>query len=307
MVWLIQVIKLKANMISKNILKNVIKNYCRVAEAHKIGKFIFILFSITSISFTQNQPEEFFKSNCSSCHTIGGGKLTGPDLKNIHNRKSDEWIKKFINDPSAVINSGDNYALKILDESRGIIMPKVGGLTPFITESLLELIKTESAKEKSIFGGSIIEDRPLTVADITLGSKLFNGTKRLKNNGPACIACHSVNGEGLLGGGLLGPDLTRVYGQLGGKNILSAWLASPASETMAPIYKKHPIDDSEVLPLVAFFKEKDKMGSMEGTGMHDFNFMIVGLVGLIIMLVSFDIFWGHRLKSIRKKIVKGIK
>ena len=281
--------------------------YYRMAEAHRIESFklIILILSITSISFTQDQPEQFFKSNCSSCHTIGGGKLTGPDLKNIHLRKSDEWIKKFIMDPSSVINSGDAYAIKILEESRGIIMPKVGGLTPFITESLLELIKAESAKEKSVFGGSTIDDRPLTEADVILGEKLFNGTRILKNKGPACIACHSVNGEGLLGGGLLGPDLTRVYGRLGGKNILSAWLASPASETMAPIYKKHPIDDSEVLPLVAFFKEKDKMVSMAGTGMHDFNFMIVGLVGLIIMLVFFDIFWGHRLKSIRKKIVKG--
>jgi len=285
------------------------KIYYRVAGALRLKslKLTILILSLSSILFTQNQPEEFFKSNCSSCHTIGGGKLTGPDLKNIHQRKSDDWIKKFINDPSAVINSGDAYALKILEESRGIIMPKVGGLTPFITESLLELIKSESAKEKSVFGGSTIDDRPLTEADVILGEKLFNGTKRLKNNGPSCIACHSVDGEGALGGGLLGPDLTRVYGRLGGKNILTAWLANPSSETMAPIYKKHPIDDSEVLPLVAFFKEKDKMVSMVGTGMHDFNFMIVGLVGLILMLLLFDIFWGNRLKSIRKKIVKRNK
>ncbi len=255
-------------------------------------------------SWGQNVAADFYKQNCASCHTIGGGRLTGPDLKDMHLRKDDDWIKKFITDPQSVINSGDAYARQIVDESRGIIMPKVGGLTPFIVESLLTLIKEESAKEKSQFAGSTISDRPLTNADIEIGRELFMGTKALKNEGPSCLGCHTVAGEGALGGGKLGPDLTQVYGRLGGKTALAAWLSSPASETMVPIYKKHPIDESEVLPLVAFFKEKGKIHS-EDTGKHDFNFMIFGFVGLIIVMILFDFFWGNRLRSVRKALVKG--
>ncbi len=248
--------------------------------------------------------QKFYKQNCSSCHTIGGGRLTGPDLKNVHQRKDDDWIKGFINDPMAVINSGDAYAGQIVNESRGIIMPKVGGLTPFIVQSLLDFIKEESTKEKSVFGGSSLADRSLTPSDIVNGRALFIGETTLKNNGPSCIGCHSISGEGALGGGLLGPDLTDVYGRLGGKVALAAWLSSPASETMGPIYGKHPIEEEEVLPLVAFFKDKGQSNINEA-GMHDFNFLILGFVGLAIFLILFDLFWGKRLRSVRREMVKG--
>ncbi len=248
--------------------------------------------------------QQFYKQNCASCHTIGGGRLTGPDLKNMHERKDEQWIKDFITDPMAVINSGDAYARKIVEESRGVIMPKVGGLTPFIVQSLVDFIKSESAKEKSIFGGSSLADRPLTPSDIVKGRALFVGETQLRNNGPSCLGCHAIAGEGKLGGGLLGPDLTDVYGRLGGKIALAAWLSSPASETMGPIYAKHPIDESEVLPLVAFFKDKASSGMTEA-GMHDFNFLIFGFVGLAIVLILFDLFWGKRLRSVRKKMLKG--
>lgn len=248
--------------------------------------------------------QQFYKQNCASCHTIGGGRLTGPDLKNMHERKDEQWIKDFITDPMAVINSGDAYARKIVEESRGVIMPKVGGLTPFIVQSLVDFIKSESAKEKSIFGGSSLADRPLTPSDIVKGRALFVGEAQLKNKGPSCLGCHAIAGEGKLGGGLLGPDLTDVYGRLGGKTALAAWLSSPASETMGPIYAKYPIDESEVLPLVAFFKDKASSGMTEA-GMHDFNFLIFGFVGLAIVLILFDLFWGKRLRSVRKKMLKG--
>jgi len=269
------------------------------------NKIKIILPTLIMISGVISQDvQQFYKQNCASCHTIGGGRLTGPDLKNVHQRKDDEWIKGFINDPLIVINSGDVYARQLLDESRGVIMPKVGGLTPFIVQSLLDFIKDESAKEKSVFGRSTLADRALTPSDIVIGRSLFIGESTLKNNGPSCIGCHSVSGEGVLGGGLLGPDLTDVYGRLGGKTALAAWLSSPASETMGPIYAKHPIDESEVLPLVAFFKDKVSSGMTEA-GMHDFNFLIFGFIGLAVVLILFDLFWGKRLRSVRKKMLKG--
>ncbi|MBT3947296.1 MAG: cytochrome c [Candidatus Marinimicrobia bacterium] len=270
----------------------------------KTYTFIIIAWTTLSSSILGQDVEGFYKQNCASCHTIGGGRLTGPDLKNIHLRKDEDWIKKFIANPQAVINSGDAYARELLSESRGVVMPKVGGLTPFIIQSLVDFIIDESSKEKSKYGSSAIADRPLTPGDIVKGRALFLGVTKLKNNGPTCIGCHSVAGEGLLGGGLLGPDLTNVYGRLGGKKPLAAWLASPGSETMGPIYQKYPIDEEEVLPLVALFKDKT-LSNVTEAGVHDFNFIIIGFVGLAIVLVLFDLFWGNRLRSIRRKMVEG--
>lgn len=270
-----------------------------------LKKYILLLVGVLLLSGLKAQdPEEFFSKNCFSCHTIGGGRLTGPDLKNVADRKDDSWLEKFILNPQLVINSGDTYASKILKESRGVIMPQVSGLTPSFTKALLKFIKEESGKEKSRFSGSTLIDRPLTAEDIRIGREIFLGTLRLENKGPSCLGCHSIAGEGAMGGGRLGPDLTDVYGRLGGKKSLGAWLSNPASEIMSPIYKKHPIVEDEILPLVAFMKDKAE-AKIKVSGVHDFNFMIFGFIGLALILVIFDLIWGNRLRSVRRAMVKG--
>ena len=65
----------------------------------------------------------YFKANCASCHTIGGGRLTGPDLKDVVKRageagKDRDWLITYIQDPQRMINSGDPYATRLLQEAR---------------------------------------------------------------------------------------------------------------------------------------------------------------------------------------------
>ncbi len=270
------------------------------------GNYVLVIVMLFSLGklFSQSDPEEFFEKNCFSCHTIGGGRLTGPDLKNIQDRKNSAWLEKFILNPQSVINSGDAYASKILKDARGVVMPKVANLDPSMTRALLKFINEESQKEKSRFAGSTFADRPLTNEDLQFGRGLYLGTTRLKNKGPSCIGCHEIAGEGFLGGGLLGPDLTEAYGRLGGKTALAAWLSNPSSATMSPIYKKYAIAEEEVLPLVAFLKNKAE-GNEKVSNAHNFNFMIFGFIGLAILLVLFDLAWGNRLRDVRKPMVRG--
>lgn len=262
--------------------------------------FVFLFFSLLA----GQDAEKFFEKNCFNCHTIGGGRLTGPDLKNVHLRKDEAWLEKFILNPEVTLRSGDLYAAKILKESRGVRMTRVAGLTPALVRNLLKFISEESAKEKTRFAKSALKERPLTPEDIKLGRQLFLGTLQLKNRGPSCLGCHSIAGEGFFGGGNLGPDLTSVFGRLGGKTALMAWLSNPSSATMSPIYRKYPIDEEEILPLVGFFKSKAE-GNASEMEVHDFNFMIFGFIGLILMLLIFDLLWGKRLRSVREKLVKG--
>ncbi len=248
--------------------------------------------------------EKFFEKNCFSCHTIGGGRLTGPDLKNVHLRRDEGWLEKFIQNPEVILRSGDPYAAKILKEARGVRMTRVSGMTPVLVKNLLKFIKEESVKEKSRFSKSPLKERPLTPEDIIFGGQLFLGTIRLKNKGPSCISCHSISGMGFFGGGTLGPDLTSAFGKLGGKTALMAWLSNPASATMSPVYRKYPIDEEEILPLVGFLKSKSEKNRSE-IEVHDFNIMLIGFFGLIFLLIIFDLLWGKRLRSIRKSLVEG--
>lgn len=47
-----------------------------------------------------------FKKNCASCHTIGEGDKTGPDLAGLSKRRKIDWIVKFVKYPEGMI-SGD--------------------------------------------------------------------------------------------------------------------------------------------------------------------------------------------------------
>ena len=254
----------------------------------------------------QDPPSEetiaFFAQNCASCHTIGGGKLTGPDLKGAIDRKDEEWMADFILDPKAVIDSGDPYAVELLREARGTYMTDVPGIDRALAMKLVKLIAAESLKEKSIFAGLQISDRPLTAADVELGERLFRGAEAYENGAPACLSCHTVSGIGGLGGGRLGPDLTSAYARLEGRKALSAWLASPPSLVMQPVFKKHALEGEEVLALVAFLKDSAESGMPEA-GPATLEFLLAGFGGSAFLLLLFDFLWRKRYRATRRPLV----
>ncbi|HGY90091.1 MAG TPA: cytochrome c [Planctomycetes bacterium] len=273
---------------------------------HRLSRLVCLgVLCMATVTLTaQQDTDEFFKQNCTSCHTIGGGRLTGPDLKNVEKRRDRAWLIRFIQDPQAMIASGDPEAQKLLREARGVVMPKVVGITKKRAAKILDLIAAESKLEKSRFAGLSLSDRPFTEEDRTIGRELFLGTRRLKGGGPPCLSCHTVNGVGGLGGGELGPDLTDAYARLEGRKVLGAWLASPSTETMAPVFKKHPIDPDEILPLLAFLETESKEGTPATTG-SNINFVLLGVVGATALLFLFDYFWRRRFTGVRARLVRG--
>lgn len=246
----------------------------------------------------------FFRQNCHNCHTIGGGRLTGPDLKNVSQRKDRGWLEQFVQNPKGLMDAGDPYALKLQQEARGVVMPTVAGMTKARASALLDLIEAESKLDKSQFVGLQISNRPFTPQEITGGRDVFLGSTRLANGGPACISCHTMKGIGGLGGGRLGPDLTRAFERLQGRKGLAAWLLAPPSPTMQPIFKLKPLRNEEVLPLLAVLEDAAKRGGEEATAAQ-LNFFLLGLGGAVLGLVSFDAIWRSRFRAVRRPLVRG--
>jgi mono/diheme cytochrome c family protein len=244
----------------------------------------------------------FFKQNCTSCHTIGGGRLTGPDLKDVTIRKDRAWFVQFLQSPKSMIDSGDPYAVKLQQEARGVVMPNIAGMTQQQAQALLDMISAESKLPRSQFAGMQISDRPLTAQDVTKGKQIFLGEQQLSGGGPACISCHTVKGLTLLGGGRLGPDLTRVYERLQGRKGLAAWLSSPASPTMSPVFKDHAIQPDEILSLVALFEDSAKKGGQDDTTSL-LNFFLLGVGGMVLGLISLDTLWKTRFRGVRRSMV----
>lgn len=247
-----------------------------------------------------------FRQSCMSCHTVGGGRLVGPDLKNVEERKDRAWLVGFIMDPKGVLDSGDPYALKLKDDAAGVVMPPIVGMTRERAEAILDLIAAESQLEESQFAGLDIGDEPFTLADIERGRAIFRGDRRLENGGPPCLSCHTAAGLGGLGGGRLGPDLSRVFERLQGRKNLASWLLAPATETMQPIYAKASLTNEEILPLVAFLEDEARVGK-EDTTTAQVIFLLLGLAGAVLSFVVADSLWSGRLRGVRRPLVRGAR
>ncbi len=248
-------------------------------------------------------PATDFKQNCSSCHTIGGGRLTGPDLKNVEERKERDWLLRFVVDPTGVLDSGDAYALKLLQDARNVRMPNIAGMSKKRAGLLLDLIAAESKLEKSQFAGLQIPMRPFTHEDIELGRAYYQGTERLKNGGAACISCHDLGGMGMFGGGRLGPDLTKVYERYEDRKKLAAWLSAPATATMLPTFRAHPMEIEEILPLVAYF-EHTAQNEQESDSNAVLVFILLGVGGAACCLLLFNRIWAWRFRGVRGPLVQ---
>lgn len=253
---------------------------------------------------SQDTPD-YFRQNCMNCHTIGGGRLTGPDLKEVAKRKDRAWLVSFMMNPKAVIDSGDAYARKILEESRNVPMPTLPGLNKERAENLLTLIEAESKLEKSRFQGLQISTKPFTDEDRIQGRGIFLGQVRLSGGGTACVSCHAMHDTPALGGGRLGPDLTNVYERLKGRRALSAWLMAPGTETMLPIFKNHPLTAEEVHALTAYF-ESSAGESPQGPSANQTAFLLMGLISAAAMIFGFDFIWRRRFHSVRRPLVDSL-
>ena len=83
--------------------------------------FFFFLF-ISSAILAQNQPPAEY-AVCAACHTIGKGKLIGPDLKGVNDRHDEAWLISFIKSSQKMIKNGDPVAVKLFEENNKIPMP----------------------------------------------------------------------------------------------------------------------------------------------------------------------------------------
>ena len=98
------------------------KLYHRGSKRIWLSLLLFAVFSVNVHAATSG-AEAFQHGVCNACHTIGGGKLVGPDLAGVNQRRSRDWLVDFIRSPQSVIEYGDTDAVALLAEYNGILMP----------------------------------------------------------------------------------------------------------------------------------------------------------------------------------------
>jgi mono/diheme cytochrome c family protein len=254
-----------------------------------------LLFCAGVSAFAEDDPvgrgEKVFGAKCSPCHTIGGGRKVGPDLKGITEERQRDWLEAFISDPEKMFNSKDPIAIGLLNEYK-IKMP-VLGLPKDDVSAVLDFLGTQKSAAQT---SAPVKGAP--PGDAGMGKRLFTGSTAFKNGGAPCIACHSVNGIGFLGGGDLGPDLTKVYPVLG-DGIVSV-LTNIPFPTMVPVFKGHPLSSEETRDLTAFFK------GIAASQPQDFTtlVLITALIGFLVLMLVMAYVWRQRLLSVREEMVE---
>lgn len=261
---------------------------------------------LASSAFAADEAATYFRQNCMSCHTIGGGRIVGPDLKDVTARRDRTWLQRFVANPKSYLDGGDPYAAKLKEEARGAVMPNIAGIDEPRAVTLLEMIDRESKLPKSQFAGLNIGDQPFTAADIANGRRIILGEKRLANGGPACISCHSVDNISMLGGGKLAPDLTKVLERLRGRRNLASWLQAPATPTMRPLFANTSLTNDEIVQLVAYL-ESTARRPQRTADTATLSFFFIGFGGAVFAFVGADTVWRKRFRGVRKALVGGDK
>ena len=170
----------------------VIRKPLRYKEFLTSGLLFLFLF-ISSLSFGQTAEAETNFAVCKACHTIGGGKLVGPDLKGVTDRHDEAWLIKFIQNSTGLIQSGDAAAIKVFEENNNIPMPpnnltaeqikdlllyinsggKVAGASEAATEKPAETVESGSESTKLLAEMKAEEAESMHITFIILAILIF--------------------------------------------------------------------------------------------------------------------------------------
>ena len=130
----------------------------KLTKLNSLKSFAFYLIFITSfVSISYGQEGDpvagkaLFNTNCASCHKLDR-KMTGPALRYVEKRLAEdegldrEWLYKWIRNSSAMIKSGDAYAVKIYEEYNKSAMTAY----PQLTNADIDNILAYTAQDKAV-------------------------------------------------------------------------------------------------------------------------------------------------------------
>ncbi len=271
---------------------------------------VMVTVSLAEAAPPGQSPQEgqaIFQQKCAACHTVGGGDLVGPDLKGVTTEREQDWLIRWIVSPDKMLAEKDPIATKLLQQYNNVPMPNLGVSEADARQILAFLgaeeggvvAKTEHKATSGAPAPAAARGAPPT-GDPLAGRALFTGVARFQNVTPGCISCHTVTGIGALGGGTMGPDLTRAINKYGGETGLASVLATPPFPTMKPIFGNHPLTPEEQANLIAFLKTTANQQPASTNG----RLILIAFVVFAVLIGIAQLVWRGRLGGVRRPMVK---
>lgn len=244
----------------------------------------------------------FERGVCNACHTIGAGRLVGPDLSGINHKRSRDWLVEFIRSPQSVIANGDADAVALLAEFNGVLMPDAP-LAEAEILTILNYIATQSPGSASAEASAVTQIAPAAIAtepvsnnppeQIALGQALFQGEVRFENGGPTCNACHDIADDAIIGGGILAKELTDVFTRMGGPGV-QAILGRPPFPVMEAAYAEQPLTEDEKTALVAVLQHAAETSVKHMPRDYGLGLFTSGVAGSVLVFGSCSLIWRRR-------------
>jgi mono/diheme cytochrome c family protein len=119
--------------------------YRKLNSRHLLLSLFFLILFSTSSYAQDGDPvkgKALFNTNCAACHSLDK-KLTGPSLRDFEARLSEDegldrdWIDAWIRNSTALIKSGDAYAVKIYAEYNNAAMTPMPQLSDEDVDNIL--------------------------------------------------------------------------------------------------------------------------------------------------------------------------
>lgn len=171
-----------------------------------------------------------YAMKCMGCHTIGGGVLSGPDLKSTATY------------PRQTVLDG----IKRMENNVGPISEEE------LTMLADFLLGPDAAARLEAHRAQVQMREAASMAppNAELGRALFFGRTAFANGGAACSACHQAGGRG----GNLAVSLEDAFTRLGAQP-LQATTETPGFPVMRAIYTPLPVTKQEAMHVVKYLEE----------------------------------------------------
>jgi len=288
----------------------------------------------TGFAASVSLGKQVYQQKCVACHTIGGGRFVGPDLKGVTDLREHDWLVRWIVEPDKMLAEGDALAQQLFAEYNNVPMPNFA-VTTAQAEDILAYLVAESngspetnnsgsaqpvaanngsaqpvagsgaiaPKNPDVSGNDLVAEPSTPSGELAVGKRLFLGQQKFSNGAPACITCHRNTEIGGLGGGTLGPDLTKVHSRYGGNIGLSAVLLSMPFPTMQGVFSKKSLVESEVAHLNAYFATTDDLPEQPVNWVFIVIGIGIGVLGFIFVNILIHLIWKQRFTGVRIPLV----
>ena len=144
-----------SKVFSNKFVSKLFKKLTKLSSLKSYTFYLFFITSFVSVSYTQEaypvDVKALFNTNCASCHKLDR-KMTGPALRYVEKRLAEdegldrEWLYSWIRNSSAMIKSGDPYAVKIYEEYNKSAMTAY----PQLTNADIDNILAYTAQDKAV-------------------------------------------------------------------------------------------------------------------------------------------------------------